>query len=291
MSINLYPESWQDELKQHLSGWTEDYPTAHIYALIEGVHNESCYPHLKKFDRLPYQSLYSALPNADEETLGLSPILMKYVEEAQEAWLKVLQKTDGLPALSIIITPETISEISARLYPWCVVQAADYMLALAFSDTRILPELVSVLTPDQHANFFGPAFLWQYVTRTAEWQTLPLPKKALPPATEVKLDEKQYTQLMHFAEADAVLFQLQASLVSPVDCYTPALAHELIRHWLTCADHAHIKVSSERISLCEFGLTYPELERYPQTSAWLATPSQPQTLASIRQKLMGGISQ
>lgn len=290
MSINLYPENWPDDLQHQISGWSEQFPVAHVYALIEGVHNETCYPLIKKLG-LTCHALYTGLPNADEETLGLSPILVQYDKKSQEKWFKVLQKTSGLPALSIIITPETISEISNRLFPWCVVKAADYALTLAFADVRILPVLISTLTPDQHAQFYGPVIHWQYLTRKAEWNLIPSPRQVLPPALEVKLDEAQCAQLMKAAEADSVLFQLRVGAANVVDCYTPARAHELVSYWLTCADHAQIKVSSERISLCELGLTHPELEQHPTAIAWMAALSQPQTLAFVFQKLTENIRQ
>lgn len=290
MSINLYPESWPDDLQHQITDWSEQFPSAYVYALIEGVHNETCYPLIKKLG-LTYHALYSGLANADEETLGLSPILVKYEKETQARWFNVLQKTSGLPALSVIITPETITEISNRLFPWCVVKAANYALTLAFADVRILPVLISALTPDQHAQFYGPVIHWQYLTRKAEWKLLPSPKQVLPPALEVKLDEAQCAQLMKTAEADSVLFQLRVGAANVVDCFTPARAHELVSYWLTCADHAQIEASSERISLCELGLTHPELEQHPKTIAWLTAPSQPHPLDFIIKKLTEGISQ
>jgi hypothetical protein len=102
-----------------------------------------------------------------------------------------------------------------------------------------------------------------------------LPPSAAPPAPEVELDEQQCAQLMSAAEADGVLFQLRSSRPELVNCFAPAHAHGLVQHWLTCASHAQIEALPERVSLCEWGLTRPELERHPELAAWLAMPSRP----------------
>ncbi len=148
MSINLYPSDWKDAWHTQLNELRRQYPQAHIYALVEGVLNETCYPMLKRSGLLPFIALYANTPCADEETLCISPILIEYVESAQKTWNSLIKKTDGRSALSLIVTTESLQQIAARLTPWCVVDAAGYTLALSFADTRILPELFKILTPE-----------------------------------------------------------------------------------------------------------------------------------------------
>ncbi len=271
MTINRYSPNWLDELHERLSKLLLEFPQTHIYALIEGVLDESCYRHLKRSKRLPYFALYANTPGADEETLGISPLLVEYRAEARDTWNALLDKTDGKPALSLIATQESLMELAQRLTPWCIVNADGYTLALSFADTRILPELCAVLTPLQHAQFFGPAHCWQYVTRAASWATLPLPKSNASPAREVALDQRQCAQLMAAAEADNILHQLRtATAAAIVDCHAPARAHELVRHWLTCADRARISATPDRIGLCEWGLQHAGMENHLQVADWLA---------------------
>lgn len=286
MSINRYAPGWLNELHAHLGHLLREFPDAHIYALIEGVHDESCYPYLKRSGRLPYFSIYANTPNADEEALGLSPILVEYRAQAREAWNALMSKTDGKPALSLILTPEPLSEMAARLTPWCVVDADGHALALSFADTRILPQLFTTLSPLQLAQFCGPALHWQYVARTGTWESLPMPGKGmgLPRADEVALEERQCVQLIAAAEADSILFQLRSTAARLIDCHAPAHAHALVRHWLACADHAQIGSVPERMQLCEWGLLHPGLEAHRRITEWLAMPSAPQTLESLQQR-------
>ena len=288
MNINPYPNGWYDALHRQLADLHHHFPDAHIYALIDGVLNESCYPLLKQSGRLPYEALYANAPAADEETLCVSPLVVEYVAAEQNTWNALLRKTNGLPACSLIVSPESLAQLATRLAPWCVVDAAGQTLALSFADTRILPELCKTLTARQLSAFVGPALRWQYVTRNAEWRTLPLPETALPPADTVGLDEQQCAQLIAASEVDGVLYQLRKNSDSLVDCHSPARAHEIVCHWLACADHAQIDAGPERVRLCELGFMHPALEHDPRIAAWLAMPSQAQTFEACQAQWTGG---
>jgi hypothetical protein len=286
MNINRYPQDWQTDLHRQMEYLQHQFPQARTYALIEGALNESCYPLLKRAGCLAYRALFSGTPNADEETLGLSPLLAEYEPAQQRAWDALLQKTDGWSALSLIVTPESLSQLAERLAPWCIVDAAGHPLALSFADTRILPELVKILTLQQSEQFCGPALYWQYVTREAKWEALPLPGSAKQPSDAVTLDERQCASLIAAAEADHVLYQLKTSGSSLVDRHAPAPAHALVRYWLSCADHAQIESVPARVELCEMGLTHSGLENHPRIATWLAAPSKARSIASLREELL-----
>ena len=292
-SINIYPADWKERWHVQLTALRTQFPQAHVYALIEGVLNEACYPLLKRAGSLPFFALYANTPSADEETLCLSPILVEYSESARSTWDSLLKKTNGLPALSIIFTSESLTQLARRLTPWCIVDAADHTLALSFADTRILPELFKVLTPQQLAQFCGPALHWQYLTRSAEWHPLPLPivgENNLAPADEVALNDQQCGELMTASEPDNVLFQLRRSASSLIDCHTPAREHELVRYWLECANHAQMESAPERFNLCHMGLTYPHLMKSQPVTSWLAEASHPYTYDALHTLWVASVS-
>ncbi|RJG07634.1 DUF4123 domain-containing protein [Noviherbaspirillum cavernae] len=286
MAINRYPSDWYGTLTMRLAEIERQFPDAHIHALIEGVLADSCHSFLKRSTRLPFVALYANTASADEETLSISPLLVEYRANEHDTWNTLLKKTSGVPALSLIVTSESITQLATRLTPWCIVDAGGHHLALSFADTRILPVLFAAVTPQQKAQLCGPANCWQYVSRTAEWETLSLPETGLPPADEIILSEGQCTQLIDAAEADGVLYQLRAHSANLVDCHTPARAHEIVSRWLACADHARIEAASERMRLCELGFTHPELERNPRVAEWLAMPSVAMTVETMRMKWM-----
>jgi len=282
MTINLYPPGWHEAFDQQITDLQTQFPEAHIYALIDGVQNESCYPFLKRHGGLSYFPLYKNTASRDDETLGLSPLLVAYDEFAPLIWRKLIEKTNGHASLSIIVTTESREQIAERLTPWCIVNADGEWMALSFSDTRILPELFKVLTQEQVGQLCGPALRWQYVTRHCTWQDLPMPTVPLTLADEVKLDEQQCARLIDASEADGVLYQLRRANAALVDCQSPARAHELTRHMLNCANHAQISSPPERVELCELIFLRPALANDMQLMQWLSSPSTPTSLDILK---------
>ena len=274
MLINPYPADWKKTLDASLRA-----SDGFIYALVEGVHNEAFYRKLKKLEGPRYQSLYATAPSADEETLGLGPILVQYGDEFHKQWNALLEMTDGLPALSIIVSPETMNELAARLIPWCVVDADDYAVALSFADTRILPALVDALDGRQRGEFLGPATRWLCPGRDAVLRELPAqPEQALPPAEKVTLTAQQVSALMAASEGDSIVHQMNQYVGKPLSKYTPVEAYGMVAQWLKLADHLKIESNGDRLELCEFGLERPELLNDTRYLALLESGGNPRSL-------------
>lgn len=281
MAINSYPEAFLQDMHASFERLSTECPQKRIYALIEGALNERCYGLLKRAGHLPFQALYANTASADEETLALSPLLVEYQADARHEWDTLIKKTDGKPALSIIATKESLVQLTHRLMPWCVVDAAGYTLALSFADTRILPVLFEVMTPAQREELCGPMLRWQYVARDAQWASLPVTSNDAPPADKVVLDEQQCACLTDASEADNVLFHLRSVTSSAVNCHSPARAYALVSQWLTCADHARIHSAPDRRHLCDWGLSHPSLESQPRLTDWLQSSGQTQSLDKL----------
>ena len=281
MSINMFPADWKASLHTRLQAFRCQFPDAHIYALVDGVFDESCYPLLKRAQHLQYELLFSGTPCADEETLTVSPLLVEFRDAGRFTWERLLEKANGHPALSLIVTPEPLKQLAARLAPWCIVDAADYTVALSFADTRILPQLFKTLTAQQLGQLCGPAHHWQYVTRNGDWGDLTLPGEALPAAVGISLSEQQCAQLMRAADGDGILFQVRATSPRLLEPHTAAHAHALVEYWLDCADHARLEAPPDRFDVCIFGLENPGLQARPQLASWLAEPAQAQVPAAL----------
>lgn len=276
-------------INPHLAGWKEALhedlrdSEGFIYALVDGVHNEAFYQKLEKMDYLRYQPLYATAPSADSETLGLGPILVQYSDVYRKRWDALLEMTNGLPALSIIVSPEPIEKLAARLIPWCVVDADDYTVALSFADTRILPTLVEALDAEQRGAFLGPATRWIYPGRDAVWLALVVaPEKALPAAEKVVLTAQQVSALMAASEPDSIAYQMSQYIGKPLARYTPFDAHLMIARWLQVANHVKMESSRDRFALCEFGLERPELIEDARYLALLEPGGGPRTLDETR---------
>lgn len=274
MLINKHPADWKEALHASLAGLQDN-----VYALVDGVHDESFHKALKKQERFRYLSLYATVPSADDETLGLAPILVQYDSGHRQQWDALLELTNGKPALGIVVTPEPIEQLAARLIPWCVVDADGYTLALSFADTRILPALADALTREQRGQFFGPAVQWSYTGRDASWRSLPVdPAQALPPAGKVELSAPQVAALMTASEADSIAFQFGQYISNPLAGYAAADAHAVIGQWLQVADRVKLDGNQDRLELCAFGLGRPELLTDARYLALLEPGTTPRSL-------------
>ncbi|USX17533.1 DUF4123 domain-containing protein [Oxalobacteraceae bacterium OTU3REALA1] len=278
MLINPHPANWKEALHESLRE-SEGF----VYALVDGVHNEAVYQKLQKMDYLHYQSLYATAPSADEETLGLGPILVQYSDTYRKRWDELLEMTNGLPALSIIVSPEPMDKLAARLIPWCVVDADDYTVALSFADTRILPTLVGTLDARQRGEFLGLATRWIYPGRDAVWLALMVePEKALSASENVALTAQQVSALMAASEPDSIAYQMSQYIGKPLAGYTPFDAHVMISRWLQVADHVKMESNRDRFALCEFGVERPELIEDARYLALLESGGGPRTLDETR---------
>jgi hypothetical protein len=277
LNIEIHQHIWSRLYRESIQPLLQATPGAFIHALVEGVHDESCYPMLSQAGNLRFTALYECMANADEETLGLSPLLVEYADAGASAWLSLFEKLKGKPALSIMVTEESLEALAARLKAWCVVDAADTSLALSFADTRVLPELVAVLKREQIAQLCGPALLWTYPSRAGTWMTVELPEDARPPAAAVTLNANQYAQLVDAAEADAVLFYMREHHAPLVERHGMAQAHALIRDGLRCADRTGVERIAERFDICERSLRCAEIGSAADSPAarlgWVANTS------------------
>jgi hypothetical protein len=266
--INAHEPGWIDDMQEQIASQWKTSPDFHVFALLDCAFAEQCHARIKKH-RLPARSLYDLSDDPSPQLQAVSPTLVQLTRDTIPAWREVLHLTDGWPMLSLIVTPESLDDMAQRLHPWCVVNADGQPFVFRFSDTRRLPCVVDVLSPEQHGTFFGPALAWRYRTRAAQWADLPLPAAAHLVADEVKLDADQCARLIGDAEADEVIAHLNLNDPALMQDQHPAAAHKLIAQGLKCADHYGI-ADFDRMHWCRLFVQQPLLEQMPQAIPLLA---------------------
>lgn len=266
--INHHPSGWVDDLQRLMEVNAQKWPAAHAFALVDCAFNERCHASIRKYN-LPSRALYDLSDNPSEELRVVSPTLIPLTSDTTHAWCEVIALTDGLPMFSIIVTNETLDELALRLAPWCIVNADGQAFVFRFPDTRRLPGIIDVLTPEQHGAIFGPAHAWIYRTREAHWAELPLPESACPPAENIKLDADQYARLISESEADEILSNLNLNAPGLMNRYLPAEAHELVVFGLKRANRYGIS-EADRKPWCSLILEQPKLEQLPASISLLA---------------------
>ena len=132
-----------------------------------------------------------------------------------------------------------------------------------------MPDIVATLTPQQHGELLGPAHVWQYRARTAQWTELPLPATAKAPADAVSLTEAQCARLIASSEADEIMDNLRTNAPELMRKHDLAQTHEIVARGLARADRYHIG-DVDRASWCRLYLQQPTLERMPAVIPLLA---------------------
>lgn len=175
-----------------------------LYLLIDGAFvpglHKALAPELKSL-------LFAALPGCNAETADASPFLTPYVLQ-DKRMRRLLRRCSGWPMLSLIETPESLAQLSARLSAWCVVQADGMRFNFRFADTRRLPAIVQTLDSEQRTQFAGPATRWSYVNREGRWNELDVTGTSAEPAVNPLLNHRQFVALVDDSRADELLVML-----------------------------------------------------------------------------------
>lgn len=247
MLINRYnPSECAQQLASLLAGALHP-----ALLLLDGALNPDILKLLRRH-QLPWFSVFAQGQSGDKTLLKASPLLLPCPDTGSPALRQLLEACNGLPMVSIWVTPERVEQLGERLHPWCVVKADDQYFNLRFPDTRRLPDIAAVLTPEQSAQLFGPASHCVYLGRDGQWQVLRHDGQNAAPAPKVELDAPQTLALIRAAEADETLHLLRRNSQLP-DC-TPQIQYQCLHETLNQADRAHIQAPDARYTLCQQAL-------------------------------------
>lgn len=219
-----------------------------LYLLIDGAF----VPGLHQMIAADRKSLlFSLLPGCNNETADASPFLAP-VARGDKRIRSLLRRCDRWPMVSLIETPELLSQLSARLSAWCVIEADGQRFNFRFADTRRLPAIFRTLNGVQRAQFAGPAASWSYVERDGRWGQLEVPVVSAEPAVNPVLDALQFGTLVDDSRADEILVLLarpgteksslpsatHARVVAAIRAADPAeLPDDDLLHWCECFLH------------------------------------------------------
>jgi hypothetical protein len=175
-----------------------------LYLLIDGAF----VPGLHKTLTSECKSLlFASLPGCNDQAADASPFLTPYVPRDKRI-RSLLRRCSGWPMLSVIETPESLTQLCARLSAWCVVEADGQRFNFRFPDTRRLPAISRTLDPSQRAQFAGPVVHWSYLSRQGRWDELDVIGTSAEPASNPVLSDQQFAALVDDSRADELLVLL-----------------------------------------------------------------------------------
>ena len=231
----------------------------YVFALVDGIFDEQLLAK-RPWSRQPKYSLYEG---TDLEAFGpASPHLLAAPTDIAEQndWLgKILAACAGKPMLSFIASALETPELQRHFLPYLVARTEDLTeWPLRWGDTRVLPEILSVLEPGQREHLFSPLHVWWSIQRDGtliSWRgqssAAPLPADF----EKLPLSDKAFAHLVDKAEADAVLANIHDTQPDLLEQHRAAECHARVAEHLAIADQHGIDVANARqhfsmLSLC-----------------------------------------
>ena len=154
-------------------------------------------------------------------------------------------------ALSLIDSPLELDALAAALRERAFAQLPERLVVvLRFFDTRTLPLLPRLLTPDQYAGFGSCAAGWYYLDREGCVRTLPRPAATVPFSGPLTFDDKQERMLIDDGVCDAVIDQLLDMRHPSLRDLNPPQQHALIDRWTTAARRLGIAEIVDVVLFC-----------------------------------------
>ena len=266
MLTSAYPQDWI----KHLDALAENAADSDtkIYLLIDGVFLPGLH---RKLHQLSPTLLFESLPGCNDETRDVSPFLIPYKTTSPHL-ARHLDQCSGRPMVSVIETGESQAELAERLAAWCIVEVDGQRFNFRFPDTRRLPTIFSVLTPEQKSQMTGPAMRWSFIARDGSWRELPVASVVSAIADRPAiLNEQQFAELVADSEADEMLTLLQdRGYVIDSD---PYLYYSIVSQALRVAQSSALAVGA-KLDWCERCVGDGELMAADQGAArfasWLA---------------------
>lgn len=257
-------------IKTEAVDWVERMISARseVYTLLDGsmLSNRD----LKYLER---HGLYlrPALVGSLFEDYGLQGPLIGMLDTGNANILNaVLKRTDGIPCLSFIASPQSKAELCKRLIWLAKVDTEDgQSLHCRFADTRTLPSLLDLLNPEQHNKLAEAVSEWAWVSRDCRFATKSLhvvPKQEQIADNEaLRLDNTQYARLIGEAEPDMVFQILTDEMPDALPDEPSHVIHQRLVHLLDAAHCHHILDFPDLFQYAVIGLgTCDDFDLHPE---------------------------
>lgn len=192
--------------------------------------------------------LFETLPGFSDATRDVSPFLVPWTG-GNRRFESLLCECSGYPMVSAIASVERLSELTARLSAWCVIEAGGQRFNFRFADTRRLPAIFETLMPFQRDQLVGPASRWSYVGRTGSWSDLEIEAGAAAISDRPALDDVQFARLVRDSEADEMIAMVDRC--GTVGEASPSDRFAMVSRALHTADGFGLSVA-DKLAWCEF---------------------------------------
>ncbi|MBE2167841.1 MULTISPECIES: DUF4123 domain-containing protein [unclassified Cobetia] len=215
--IDHYPPNWAVETGEMIEAWLAHAEQPSVYLLVDAAfRRDTLYSWIQSsWPAAEWRALYQDSPKTRREVLQVSPLLLR-IGRDDPKWRGRLdtlaELTSGSPMVSMIVTSESLSALWERFYAFRLVSVQKTRYVLRLSDTRRLPQVIEMLTPQQCGHLMQHMLAWQYVGRDSAWYALELPSIPVDiPARfeEIQCNDGQTQALVSMNRIDALIDDLR----------------------------------------------------------------------------------
>lgn len=181
----------------------------------------------------------------------------------------LLESAKWACGLAVVQTSLPFQELCSRLKSRFRVHLPDNFDAiLRYADTRILPVMLDVLSPQQRAAFFGIANHWAYLNRQGLWTEVQevVPSAEDPTLTPLRLSESQQSALIAAAEIDFVLGLLREQEHQALRGLAPPQQYDRTADAVALAHGYNISATPDIAAFCSIALA--EREGFHAEEPW-----------------------
>ena len=271
----------QNQIVQSLTGLYKDCVDAspYVFALIDGVFDEQLLAR-RGWSR---QTKYSLYEGTDLEEFGAAaPHLLEAPVEIdeRERWLReIISACEGKPMLSFLASVLSAPELCLHFRPYLIARSEDLTeWPLRWADTRVLPEILAVIKPEYCEQLMSPLHAWWSIRRDGSlvvWKGTTASQRSPVGFDKIPLSDREFSELVDRAEADAVLANIHDTHTDLLRRYTPSECHARVAEHLLVASEHGIHAASARQHFSMLALSLNEsFARHPAMATLLQRTQQ-----------------
>jgi len=171
--------------------------------------------------------------------------------EKQLTWLKELVAScSGKPMLSVLSSAIPAQVLITHIRPYLFARTEDSLeWPVRWADTRVLPVLISALTPAERRHLMAPIHAWSCLDRSGEmleWSGESLPSPVPADFDCWPLDDARFSHLVAEAEADGIIGALYDTQPDLFDMQEAAANHACVKKHLAIASQFGIDGAGAR---------------------------------------------
>ena len=214
--------------------------------------------------RLPGLAVYANTSLEALKSAGLWLFeLPRHRDQLEKVMSELKPHLDGKPMWSLLSSVMPAAALAAHLRPFLFARTGDGLdWPVRWGDTRVLPNLLGVLTKAERTHLMSPLHAWLYLDRQGALQVVNGPGgEAASDATpwqRWELDDQRFHALVDAGEADHILAGIDDVRPDLLKIYPPAQTHHRVQQCLQLADGGRIASAPPRQALSMLALMLHE---------------------------------